>query len=29
MMLPQDDNAKSHDNPPMIHETAIKNNVNT
>ena len=29
IMLPQDDNAKSHDNTPMIHETVIKNNVNT
>lgn len=28
-MLPQDDNAKSHGNLPLIHETPIMINVNT
>lgn len=29
IMLPQDDNAKSHGNLPLIHETPIMINVNT
>lgn len=28
-MLPQDDNVKAHGNLLLIHETVIKNNVNT